>query len=179
MHHASRGFATSASSLAPSTVEVPQMGDSITEGSIAAVLKAPGDAVAVDEVVAQIETDKVTIDVRSPVAGTMTKVLVSEGDTVNVGQAVAEIEEGAAAQVAAASAASASAPAAETETPHSDTNFREFGLRRGEHAERREGQLQGRRGVEPGPRNHRPPKHAHARLLRPRLLPLGELSLAT
>jgi 2-oxoglutarate dehydrogenase E2 component (dihydrolipoamide succinyltransferase) len=119
MHHASRGFATSASSLAPSTVEVPQMGDSITEGSIAAVLKAPGDAVAVDEVVAQIETDKVTIDVRSPIAGTMTKVLVSEGDTVNVGQAVAEIEEGAAAQVAAASAASASAPAAETETPAS------------------------------------------------------------
>jgi len=119
MHHASRGFATSAFSLAPSTVEVPQMGDSITEGSIAAVLKAPGDAVAVDEVVAQIETDKVTIDVRSPIAGTMTKVLVSEGDTVNVGQAVAEIEEGAAAQVAAAPAASASAPAAETQTPAS------------------------------------------------------------
>eukprot|EP00213_Chloropicon_mariensis_P000446 CAMPEP_0197481920 /NCGR_PEP_ID=MMETSP1309-20131121/50551_1 /TAXON_ID=464262 /ORGANISM="Genus nov. species nov., Strain RCC998" /LENGTH=70 /DNA_ID=CAMNT_0043024301 /DNA_START=84 /DNA_END=292 /DNA_ORIENTATION=- len=50
-------------------LEVPQMGDSITEGSIASVLKSAGEAVAEDEVVVQIETDKVTIDVRAPKAG--------------------------------------------------------------------------------------------------------------
>ena len=87
------------------------MGDSITEGSIAAVLKAPGDAVAVDEVIAQIETDKVTIDVRAPAAGVIGEILVKEGDTVNVGQGVATLTEGGAAPAAAA-AAPAAAPAA-------------------------------------------------------------------
>lgn len=73
------------------------MGDSITEGAIAAVLKQPGDAVAVDEVIAQIETDKVTIDVRAPVAGVVSEVLVKEGDTVNVGQPVFAVDESASA----------------------------------------------------------------------------------
>jgi hypothetical protein len=73
------GFKTTSTPFASSTVEVPQMGDSITEGSIAAVLKAPGDTVAVDEVIAQIETDKVTIDVRAPTAGVIGEILVSEG----------------------------------------------------------------------------------------------------
>ena len=61
---------------AADVVEVPAMGDSITEGSIAAVLKGPGDAVEVDEVIAQIETDKVTIDVRAAAAGAVVDVLV-------------------------------------------------------------------------------------------------------
>ena len=78
-------------------VEVPPMGDSITEGSIASVLKQPGDSVEVDEVIAQIETDKVTIDVRAPAAGIVKDVLVKEGDSVNVGQAVCTLEEGGAA----------------------------------------------------------------------------------
>jgi 2-oxoglutarate dehydrogenase E2 component (dihydrolipoamide succinyltransferase) len=77
-------------------VEVPAMGDSITEGSIAAVLKGPGDAVEVDEVIAQIETDKVTIDVRAPAAGVVVDVLVKEGDSVTVGQGVCTVEAGAA-----------------------------------------------------------------------------------
>ena len=72
------------------------MGDSITEGAIAAVLKQPGDAVAVDEVIAQIETDKVTIDVRAPVAGVVAEVLVAEGDVVVVGQGVCRVDESAA-----------------------------------------------------------------------------------
>ena len=72
------------------------MGDSITEGSIAAVLKGPGDAVEVDEVIAQIETDKVTIDVRAAAAGTVVDVLVKEGDSVTVGQGVCTVEAGAA-----------------------------------------------------------------------------------
>ena len=63
---------------AETNVEVPSMGDSITEGSIAAVLKGPGDSVQVDEVIAQIETDKVTIDVRAATAGVIGKILVGE-----------------------------------------------------------------------------------------------------
>ena len=92
---AHRTFRAGVPSAAPTTVEVPPMGDSITEGAIAAVLKQPGDAVAVDEVIAQIETDKVTIDVRAPVAGVVSEVLVKEGDTVNVGQPVFAVDESA------------------------------------------------------------------------------------
>ena len=89
-----RGFNSSAFVFAD-TVEIPPMGDSITEGSIAAVLKSPGDTVDVDEVIAQIETDKVTIDVRAPNAGTVVDVLVKEGDSVVVGQGVCTVEAGA------------------------------------------------------------------------------------
>jgi 2-oxoglutarate dehydrogenase E2 component (dihydrolipoamide succinyltransferase) len=91
-----RLFRASRAAAAAATVEVPAMGDSITEGAIAAVLKQPGDAVAVDEVIAQIETDKVTIDVRAPVAGVVAEVLVAEGDTVVVGQGVCRVDESAA-----------------------------------------------------------------------------------
>mmetsp|Transcript_15007 Transcript_15007/g.24484 ORF Transcript_15007/g.24484 Transcript_15007/m.24484 type:complete len:547 (-) Transcript_15007:186-1826(-) len=110
-------FNTSAARRAASTVEVPQMGDSITEGSIAAVLKAPGDDVAVDEVIAQIETDKVTIDVRSPVAGVIGEILVKEGDTVIVGQGVATLTEGAKNAAAASPAPLTSAPAGASSAP--------------------------------------------------------------
>eukprot|EP00775_Hariotina_reticulata_P007670 gene7670-7872_t len=74
------------------------MGDSITEGSIAAVLKQPGDIVQEDDVIAQIETDKVTIDVKfTAKSGKVTSILVAEGDTVTVGQPVAQVEPGSAA----------------------------------------------------------------------------------
>jgi len=90
-------------------IEVPPMGESIEEGSIAAILKAPGDAVEVDEVIAQIETDKVTIDVRSPEAGAIAEILVAEEDTVTVGQAVAKLTVGASGKASAAPAAAAAA----------------------------------------------------------------------
>ncbi|KAI8465043.1 MAG: dihydrolipoamide succinyltransferase [Monoraphidium minutum] len=87
------------------------MGDSISEGTIAAVLKQQGDSVMPDDIIAQIETDKVTIDVKytatSP--GAVTAVMVKDGDTVVVGQAVCKVEQGAA---GAAPAAAAPAPAA-------------------------------------------------------------------
>ena len=83
-----REFRAARVAAAADVVAVPAMGDSITEGSIAAVLKGPGDAVEADEVIAQIETDKVTIDVRAPAAGTVVDVLVKEGDSVTVGQGV-------------------------------------------------------------------------------------------
>lgn len=79
-----------------SVISVPSMGDSVTEGSIAALLKQPGDVVREDEVVAQIETDKVTIDVRytGTKPAVVKNLLVKEEDTVVVGQAVAQVEEG-------------------------------------------------------------------------------------
>jgi len=58
-------------------VKVPALGESITDGAIAAILKQPGDTVEEDEPILQIDTDKVTIDVRSPTAGTLEAILVS------------------------------------------------------------------------------------------------------
>ncbi|GMN61774.1 hypothetical protein TIFTF001_030857 [Ficus carica] len=70
---------------------VPFMGESITDGTLATFLKKPGDRVEVDEPIAQIETDKVTIDVVSPEAGVITKLLANEGDTVEPGVKIAAI----------------------------------------------------------------------------------------
>ncbi|WP_338502852.1 2-oxoglutarate dehydrogenase complex dihydrolipoyllysine-residue succinyltransferase [Sphingomonas kaistensis] len=89
-------------------VKVPALGESITEATLGAWLKKPGDAVAVDEPVASLETDKVSVDVPSPVAGVFGEAMVAEGDTVNVGAVIATIGEGSGA--AAASAAQAPEP---------------------------------------------------------------------
>eukprot|EP00887_Chlorella_sp_A99_P005882 scaffold1.g5882.t1 len=74
-------------------VKVPALGESITDGTVAAVLKAPGDAVEEDEPIVQIETDKVTVDVRAPKAGTIEAILVKEEENVEVGHMVASIRE--------------------------------------------------------------------------------------
>ncbi|HVF38168.1 MAG TPA: 2-oxo acid dehydrogenase subunit E2, partial [Sphingomicrobium sp.] len=87
-------------------VKVPTLGESITEGTLAQWLKAPGDAVAQDEAIVSLETDKVSVEVPSPVAGTLSEQLFKEGDTVAVGAVIARIGDGGA-------AASPSAPAAE------------------------------------------------------------------
>jgi 2-oxoglutarate dehydrogenase E2 component (dihydrolipoamide succinyltransferase) len=84
-------------------VKVPTLGESITEGTLAQWLKKPGDAVAQDEAIASLETDKVSVEVPSPVAGTFGEALVKEGDTVEVGAPIARIDEGG--QAAAAPAA--------------------------------------------------------------------------
>ncbi|KAE7995396.1 hypothetical protein FH972_000201 [Carpinus fangiana] len=70
---------------------VPFMGESITDGTLATFLKQPGDHVEVDEPIAQIETDKVTIDVASPEAGVLQKFVAKEGDTVEPGTKIAVI----------------------------------------------------------------------------------------
>lgn len=75
---------------------VPHMGESVTDGTLANFLKKPGDRVAADEVIAQIETDKVTIDVSSPEAGVIEKFTASEGDTVTPGTIIATISKSAA-----------------------------------------------------------------------------------
>jgi glycine cleavage system H lipoate-binding protein len=68
---------TSAAAWVRLQVQVPPFGESITDGTIASILKKPGDSVEEDEPLLQIETDKVTIDVRSPQAGTVEAILVS------------------------------------------------------------------------------------------------------
>ena len=89
-------------------VEVPALGESITEGTLAQWLKKPGEAVAADEPIASLETDKVSVEVPSPVAGVLTEQLAQEGDNVAVGAVIARIDQTA---TAGATAAPASAPA--------------------------------------------------------------------
>ncbi|KAK9906813.1 hypothetical protein WJX75_008452 [Coccomyxa subellipsoidea] len=91
-----RGFRLSTYLASTVDVEVGSFGESITEGSIATISKQAGDTVAEDEVLFQIETDKVTIDVRAPQSGNLESVLVKEEDTVTVGQVVAKITVGSA-----------------------------------------------------------------------------------
>ncbi|MBI1401997.1 MAG: 2-oxoglutarate dehydrogenase complex dihydrolipoyllysine-residue succinyltransferase [Porphyrobacter sp.] len=103
-------------------IKVPALGESVTEGTIAEWLKQPGEAVAADEPIASLETDKVAVDVPSPVAGVMSEHRVSVGDTVEVGAVIAVIEEGATASAAPAPAPAATkadtpAPAASGEVP--------------------------------------------------------------
>jgi 2-oxoisovalerate dehydrogenase E2 component (dihydrolipoyl transacylase) len=66
-------------------VTMPQLGESVTEGTITRWLKAEGDEVEIDEPLAEVDTDKVNAELPSPVAGTIEKFLVSEGTTVDVG----------------------------------------------------------------------------------------------
>src|SRR3954466_14540902 len=75
------------------TVEVvmPPMGDSVSEGSVLEWHKHEGDAVAEDEALVEISTDKVDAEVPAPVAGTVVKIHAAEGDTVGVGAVLAEI----------------------------------------------------------------------------------------
>ncbi|WP_447760389.1 2-oxoglutarate dehydrogenase complex dihydrolipoyllysine-residue succinyltransferase [Sphingopyxis panaciterrae] len=94
-------------------VKVPTLGESVTEATIGEWLKKPGEAVAVDEPIASLETDKVAVEVPSPVAGVMGQQVVAVGDTVNVGAVIATIEAG---DAKAGTPASAPAPAAKAET---------------------------------------------------------------
>ena len=73
-------------------VKVPTLGESITEASLGQWLKQPGDPVAQDEPIASLETDKVAVEVPSPVAGTMGEQRVKVGDTVAVGAVIATVE---------------------------------------------------------------------------------------
>ncbi|MEP7348515.1 MAG: 2-oxoglutarate dehydrogenase complex dihydrolipoyllysine-residue succinyltransferase [Sphingorhabdus sp.] len=93
-------------------VKVPALGESITEATLGQWLKKPGEAVAADEPIASLETDKVAIEVPSPVAGVMGAYVVQEGDTVNVGAVIASIEAGTGVAAAPQSVTSTAAPAA-------------------------------------------------------------------
>lgn len=95
-------------------VTVPVLGESITEATLGEWLKQPGEAVAVDEPIASLETDKVSVEVPSPVAGVMGQHAVAVGDTVQVGAMLATID------AAGGAAAPAPAAAAPTAAPSGD-----------------------------------------------------------
>src|SRR5262245_35927672 len=78
-------------------IKVPAMGESVTEATIARWLKKPGEAVKQDEPVVELETDKVSVEVPSPVAGVLEDIRVQAGGTVNVGTVLGAVKEGAAA----------------------------------------------------------------------------------
>ncbi len=95
-------------------IRVPTLGESVTEATIGRWFKKAGDAVAVDEPLVELETDKVTIEVPAPSAGTLGDIIAKDGETVAVGALLGQINDGAtgAAKPAAASAKAAASPAA-------------------------------------------------------------------
>ncbi|GAA6188030.1 2-oxoglutarate dehydrogenase complex dihydrolipoyllysine-residue succinyltransferase [Litorivita sp. NS0012-18] len=95
-------------------VRVPTLGESVTEATVATWFKKPGDPVAADEMLCELETDKVTVEVPAPAAGTMGEIVAAEGETVGVDALLATITEGGAAAAAPAKSdtKAAAAPAA-------------------------------------------------------------------
>ncbi|HKS23922.1 MAG TPA: biotin/lipoyl-containing protein, partial [Thermoanaerobaculia bacterium] len=75
-------------------VVMPQMGESIAEGTIVRWIKKPGDKVERDEPLLEISTDKVDAEIPSPASGTLTEVLAQEGQTVSVNSVIARIDGG-------------------------------------------------------------------------------------
>jgi len=84
----------------PTEIKVPALGESVTEATVARWLKQPGDVVAMDDPLVELETDKVTLEVNAPAAGTLTEVLAGEGSNVAVGAVLGRIGEGGAKAVA-------------------------------------------------------------------------------
>jgi pyruvate dehydrogenase E2 component (dihydrolipoamide acetyltransferase) len=106
----------------PTEVVMPQMGESITEGTLTKWLKKPGDTVQRDEPLFEISTDKVDAEIPSPAAGTLGEIKITEGTTVQINTVVCTINESGSSAAAPAAAApakaeTAAAPAADTVTP--------------------------------------------------------------
>jgi 2-oxoisovalerate dehydrogenase E2 component (dihydrolipoyl transacylase) len=93
--------------MAVSQIKMPQLGESVTEGTVDKWLKHEGDMVKRDEPLVEVVTDKVNAEIPSPFEGKLVKITVSEGETVRVGAVIAQIETGAAVAAAATSAAKA------------------------------------------------------------------------
>src|SRR5579862_9076562 len=96
-------------------IRVPTLGESVTEATIGKWFKKAGDAVAVDEPLVELETDKVTIEVPAPSAGTLGEIAAKDGETVAVGALLGQINDGAAKPAAAP--AKAASPAASAPPP--------------------------------------------------------------
>jgi 2-oxoglutarate dehydrogenase E2 component (dihydrolipoamide succinyltransferase) len=94
-------------------IRVPTLGESVTEATIGRWFKQPGEAVAADEPVVELETDKVTVEVPAPASGVLAEILAKDGETVAPGALLGQIQEGGApAKAAPAAAKPAPAPAA-------------------------------------------------------------------
>ena len=98
-------------------IRVPTLGESVTEATIGKWFKKVGDAVAMDEPLVELETDKVTVEVPSPVAGKLTEIVAKEGDNVEVGALLGSIEAGAAGNVASQPKPAQAAPSAPAPQP--------------------------------------------------------------
>src|SRR5512135_3593975 len=90
-------------------IRVPSLGESVTEATVGKWFKKPGDPVAVDEPLVELETDKVTLEVPAPAAGVLGDIAVADGATVAVGALLGSISEGGAAAAAPAKAAAPTA----------------------------------------------------------------------
>jgi multifunctional 2-oxoglutarate metabolism enzyme len=98
-------------------IVMPRMGESVTEGVVLEWHKASGDAVAADETLVEISTDKVDAEVPAPASGTVTELLVEPGETVTVGQVLARMTAGAEAAAPGAEAAASGSPPAAASAP--------------------------------------------------------------
>lgn len=94
------------------SIVVPQLGESVAEGTVAKWLKAVGDKVRKEEPIVEIQTDKINVEIPSPAEGTLSEILVAEGTTVLVGTEIGRIGDAAGAVAAPAAAPAAAAPAA-------------------------------------------------------------------
>src|SRR5262245_53669180 len=97
-------------------IRVPTLGESVTEATIGRWFKQPGDAVAADEPLVELETDKVTIEVPAPAAGVLAEIAAKDGETVAVGALLGQIKEGAGAPAAKPAAAPTGRPDQKTAT---------------------------------------------------------------
>ena len=88
--------AKSMDDAAMTEIRVPTLGESVTEATIGRWFKQPGDAVRVDEALAELETDKVTLEVNAPASGVLAEIVAKEGETVTPGALLGQITEGAA-----------------------------------------------------------------------------------
>src|SRR5512138_3909125 len=96
-------------------LKVPSLGESVTQATVGAWLKKEGDAVAADEPLVEVESEKATVALPAPAAGVLRKVLKATGEAVGIGEVIGELEEGAAAAKGGNGAAKAAA--APTATP--------------------------------------------------------------
>src|SRR5690242_15696999 len=97
-------------------IKVPALGESVNEATVSRWLKKLGDAVAVDDPLVELETDKVTLEVNAPAAGVLSEIVVPEGSNVAVGAVLGSIGAGAAKVTAAAKPAAAPAASNPSET---------------------------------------------------------------
>src|SRR6266487_676657 len=108
------GAASQTGNRVMAEIRVPTLGESVTEATIGKWFKQPGDPVAVDEPLVELETDKVTIEVPAPAAGVLGEIAAKDGETVAVGALLGQIRDGAGAAV--------TKPAAPTSRPDQKTS---------------------------------------------------------
>ncbi|WP_420391444.1 2-oxoglutarate dehydrogenase complex dihydrolipoyllysine-residue succinyltransferase [Acuticoccus sp.] len=127
---------------AATEVRVPSLGESVTEATVARILKSEGEAVSADEPLVELETDKVSVEVPAPSAGTVASLAVKEGDTVEVGGLLGTISGGAAPSAGGGERPSGDQPARAEQPKRKDTE------RHGS-AEREQARAAGRQGDMP------------------------------